>query len=92
MVIEASKYARNALLFNLGFVLDSTESVIAHQQVIQKLALFLQRVEIESEFLSSTENLHGKLEHMMNTIMTDLNTFGQTSITIGSNNVIQVDD
>nr|CAG4711593.1 unnamed protein product [Naegleria fowleri] len=86
--IEGSKYERNALLFNLVFVLDSTKlkrefPPECFKSIASKMSYYLRNLELESEYLfklSSKQNLQNILEQ----IYTDLTSKQETSIIIDS--------
>eukprot|EP01094_Clydonella_sp_ATCC50884_P000503 TRINITY_DN10389_c1_g1_i2.p1 TRINITY_DN10389_c1_g1~~TRINITY_DN10389_c1_g1_i2.p1 ORF type:complete len:349 (-),score=78.81 TRINITY_DN10389_c1_g1_i2:89-1135(-) len=84
VMIEHAKYHRNALLFNLGFVLPGNEplsSTIPLRPVVRKLGGILQAMETENEFLYTAgekERLFAYLHH----IRAQLNQYGECSLTI----------
>lgn len=51
LCIANDKYHRNALLFNLCFLLDSECDVRPYQPVLRKMANLLRTMELECEFL-----------------------------------------
>lgn len=58
--IEDKKYHRNALLFNVAFILAEHADVVGLQPLLRKLALTLRAAEIESEYLHKEETRVGK--------------------------------
>lgn len=79
--IKNLKYARNALIFNLCFVCDSTARTVHYEPAVKKLSEYLENLELENGFLSNEDSKHqipGILKH----ILTDLNATGKCTVTI----------
>ncbi|XP_045598330.1 GATOR1 complex protein NPRL2 [Procambarus clarkii] len=79
--IKNFKYARNALIFNLCFVCDSTARTVHYEPAVKKLSEYLENLELENGFLSteeSREQMPGILQH----ILEELNDTGRCTVTI----------
>jgi hypothetical protein len=51
MRIEGTKYHRNALMFNFGFVFDEHCDTTPFKPILRKLTLFMRALEVETEVL-----------------------------------------
>ncbi|XP_046839800.1 GATOR complex protein NPRL2-like [Xenia sp. Carnegie-2017] len=70
--ITNAKYSRNALLFNVCFVLDESAEVQAFQPVVKKLAAYLTSLELENGFISE-EDSKKRIPAILTTILHGLN-------------------
>ena len=52
VIIENPKYARNAYIFNLIFVMDSQTETIKYESVVKKLASYLKQIEVSNVTIS----------------------------------------
>ncbi|XP_074645131.1 GATOR1 complex protein NPRL2-like [Tubulanus polymorphus] len=85
--IDNPKYARNALIFNLCFVLDANAKTVCYESLVKKLGGYLTALEMETGFLSnekSKETLPGILKQ----VKTELNEYGCSSIQINESNIV----
>lgn len=79
--IKNLKYARNALIFNLCFVCDSTSRTVHYEPAVKKLSEYLENLELENGFLSnedSKQQIPGILKH----ILKELNAAGRCTVTV----------
>ncbi|TPX34678.1 hypothetical protein SmJEL517_g02766 [Synchytrium microbalum] len=83
--VEGEKYQRNALLFNMCFVLAGDADTSAHEPVVAKMARLLRLLEVESEFLSNPDTKQ-MLPNIMEHIMEGLNSYFECRIPIGLQN------
>ncbi|XP_070559593.1 GATOR1 complex protein NPRL2-like [Ptychodera flava] len=87
--IESAKYSRNALLFNLCFVFDSSSTTLPYEPVVKKLASYLITLELESGFLSNEES-KSTLPSLLSKLIEQLNTDGKCSIPVNDANTIHL--
>uniref|UniRef100_A0AAY4E526 Nitrogen permease regulator 2-like protein n=1 Tax=Denticeps clupeoides TaxID=299321 RepID=A0AAY4E526_9TELE len=87
--IEHKKYSRNALLFNLGLVCDSSTKTCALEPLVKKLSGYLTTLELESGFISNEESKQ-KLLPIMSTLLEELNTTGACTLPIDKSNTIHL--
>ena len=85
--IESAKYSRNALLFNVCFVLDEEICTDKYEGVVKKLVAYLKTLEQESGFISQEET-RGKIKNMLADILYGLNRKGECNIKIDGSNTI----
>ncbi|KAL9650816.1 hypothetical protein ABK040_001866 [Willaertia magna] len=84
--IEGAKYERNALLFNLVLVIDTSKlksdySIQSFKPLAAKLAYYLRNLELESQFLYNQQT-KSNLEGILENIFLDLSSHQETSILI----------
>lgn len=85
VIVVGQRYHRNALLFNMVFVLHPAHRHVASFQwapVALKMAHYLRTLEHESNFLSSP-NTKQQLPHMMHSLFRQLNTSAMASLASG---------
>lgn len=70
-MIANEKYERNSLLFSVGLILRRTEDPRPFQPVLSKLALTLQAMEVETEFLTSTKR--DSIQDFLDGVLVSLN-------------------
>jgi hypothetical protein len=63
-VISNERYERNSLLFCVGFVLCRTQDPSPFRPVLNKWALALRDLELESQYLSGTKTRHMLQQHL----------------------------
>ncbi|XP_015764200.1 PREDICTED: nitrogen permease regulator 2-like protein [Acropora digitifera] len=80
--IENAKYSRNALLFNVCFVLAPDVDTIRYEGVVKKLAGYMVTLELESGYLSQ-EDTKSSLPTILSEIFYELNNNGKCTIQIG---------
>ena len=85
--IENAKYSRNALLFNVCFVLDEEIGTEKYEGVVKKLVAYLKTLEQESGFISQEET-RNKIQLMLTDIVNGLNNKGECNIKIDGSNTI----
>ena len=85
--IENTKYTRNALLFNVCFVLDEEICTDKYEGVVKKLVAYLKTLEQESGFISQEET-RNKIQFMLTDILNGLNQKGECNIKIDVSNTI----
>ena len=85
--IENDKYSRNALLFNVCFVLEEECAPCKYEGVVKKLAGYLTTLELESGFLSKDETKK-KIPAMLDEILHGLTMKGECNIQIDEWNTI----
>lgn len=85
--IENAKYSRNALLFNVCFVLDEDVCSDKYEGVVKKLVAYLTTLEQESGFISQ-EATRNKIQVMLDSILNGLNCKGECNIKIDGSNTI----
>ena len=85
--IENAKYSRNALLFNVCFVLDEEICTDKYEGVVKKLVAYLKTLEQESGFISQ-EATRNKIQFMLTAILHGLNRKGECNIKIDGSNTI----
>ena len=78
VLIENSKYARNALIFNLCLVGQRSANTSLLLCMAEKLARLLKSAELQFGFLSKSENRTEKLQELIENIFIDLKSKGQT--------------
>ncbi|KAJ7381925.1 Nitrogen permease regulator-like 2 [Desmophyllum pertusum] len=78
--IENAKYSRNALLFNVCFVLGPNVDTIRYEGVVKKLAGYMTSLELEYGFLSQEET-KASLPSVLSEIFLELNKKGKCMIT-----------
>ncbi|XP_071523513.1 GATOR1 complex protein NPRL2 isoform X2 [Panulirus ornatus] len=79
--IKNPKYARNALIFNLCFVCDSTARTVHYEPAVKKLSEYLENLEQENGFLSN-EDSREQIPDMLKHILEELNATGKCTVTI----------
>jgi len=87
--IESPKYIRNSLIFNVCFVCDDTLRTVQYEPVVRKLSSYLVSLEMENDFLSN-DNRRQRLPHILQQILTELNSRGQCSIPINESNTLHL--
>lgn len=85
--IENAKYSRNALLFNVCFVLAPDVDTIRYESVVKKLAGYMVTLELESGYLSQ-EDTKSSLPTILSEIFYELNNNGKCTIQIDEANTI----
>ncbi|XP_068713693.1 GATOR1 complex protein NPRL2-like isoform X1 [Montipora foliosa] len=85
--IENAKYSRNALLFNVCFVLGPNVDTIRYEGVVKKLAGYMTTLELEDGYLSKEET-KSSLPSILSEIFSELNTNGKCTIQIDKANTI----
>eukprot|EP00112_Aurelia_sp_Birch-Aquarium-sp1_P008521 Seg1942.3 transcript_id=Seg1942.3/GoldUCD/mRNA.D3Y31 product="GATOR complex protein NPRL2" protein_id=Seg1942.3/GoldUCD/D3Y31 len=85
--IANAKYTRNALLFNVCFVLDEEICTARYEGVVKKLTAYITTLEQESGFISQEETKN-KIPSMLNEILHGLNQKGECNIKIDGSNTI----
>eukprot|EP00158_Paraphelidium_tribonemae_P004119 Partr_v1_DN26583_c0_g1_i2_m3423 putative nitrogen permease regulator-like 2 (S. cerevisiae) len=103
MIIEDSKYPRNAFLFNMAFLFDnnstsptstSSSGIHVYENIVYKVALFLRRLEVESEFLSrSDRDSSGRVlsvQPLMYQLLSDLNRYGESHLYLDECNALNL--
>ncbi len=85
--IENAKYSRNALLFNVCFILDEDSCTTKYEVVVKKLVAYLTTLEQESGFISQEETKI-KIPNMLDEILNGLNKKGECNIKINGSNTI----
>ncbi|XP_028398199.1 GATOR complex protein NPRL2-like [Dendronephthya gigantea] len=81
MSITNAKYTRNALLFNVCFILDATADVHCFKPVVKKLAAYLTSLELENGFLSQ-EGSKERIPDILTKILHGLNAERKCTIPI----------
>ncbi len=71
-IIKDKRYERNALMFSVGFVIRRTSDPSPFKPVLARLVKTLQRMEIESHFLSSP-NTKQRIQEILDVIVPSLN-------------------
>ncbi|KAJ3322661.1 Nitrogen permease regulator 2 [Boothiomyces sp. JEL0866] len=89
VLLQDSKYERNALLFNLCFVFEKTANILSFEQIVTKIARVLRALEVESEFLSNPET-KSTLPNIITQIMEDLNAYHECQISVNDANRIDL--
>ncbi|KAJ1344054.1 hypothetical protein BSLG_001194 [Batrachochytrium salamandrivorans] len=89
VLIEHPKYERNAMLFNLCFVFDSTANTACYEQIVTKMARVLRSLEVESEFLSNPATKASVL-NIIEQLLEDLNSYNECQIPINDANTINL--
>lgn len=87
--IENAKYSRNALLFNVCFVLRPTVDTIRFEGVVKKLAGYLTSLELEYGFISQEET-KTSLPSILSEIFVELNKNGKCTVQIDEANTIHL--
>ncbi|CAG0899339.1 unnamed protein product [Cyprideis torosa] len=87
--IDHSRYARNALLFNLCFVFDAGSRTVQYEPVVKKLSEYLVTVEEEHGFLSKQER-EQDLVDLMNQVFNDLRDRGASTVRINDANTVHL--
>lgn len=86
--ITNQKYKRNALYFNLCFVLDKSLESSCYDQIVCKIARVLTFLELESELLSSDNK--DSLVNIIAQIKDDLNSYQECQIIINEFNALDL--
>ncbi|KAJ3258056.1 Nitrogen permease regulator 2 [Boothiomyces macroporosus] len=96
VLLQDSKYERNALLFNLCFVFEKSANILSFEQIVTKIARVLRALEVrailnkvESEFLSNPET-KSTLPNIITQIMEDLNSYHECQISVNDSNRIDL--
>lgn len=79
--IQNPNYARNALIFNLCFVCDSTARTVHYEPAVKKLSEYLENLELENGFLSD-EGSRGQMPGILQHILEELNATGKCTVSI----------
>lgn len=87
--IENAKYSRNALLFNVCFVLRPTVDTIRFEGVVKKLAGYMTSLELEYGFISQEET-KTSLTSILSEIFVELNKIGKCTVQIDEANTIHL--
>jgi len=87
--IENAKYSRNALVFNVCFVLGPNVDTIRYEGVVKKLAGYMTSLELEYGFLSQEET-KASLPCVLSQIFLELNEKGKCTIEIDEANTIHL--
>ncbi|XP_055336078.1 GATOR complex protein NPRL2-like [Paramacrobiotus metropolitanus] len=87
VLIENTKYQRNALIFNLCFVYDCEDDIRPYESIVKKLGEYLRTVEVETNFLSKPESKR-TLPQLMEKLLHELNSLGRCSIAINKSNTL----
>ncbi|XP_020616823.1 nitrogen permease regulator 2-like protein isoform X2 [Orbicella faveolata] len=87
--IENAKYSRNALVFNVCFVLGPNVDTIRYEGVVKKLAGYMTSLELEYGFLSQEET-KASLPCVLSEIVLELNEKGKCTIQIDEANTIHL--
>lgn len=76
IIIQNSKYSRNAYYFNTCFVCDAWARTVQYEQVLVKFAEFFHLLESENQFLSKQgegQSIEGQLEEIFKNVLHSLN-------------------
>lgn len=87
--IENAKYSRNALVFNVCFVLRPTVDTIRFEGVVKKLAGYMTSLELEYGLISQEET-KTSLPSILSDIFVELNKNGKCTIQIDETNTIHL--
>ncbi|KAI8915639.1 nitrogen permease regulator 2, partial [Gorgonomyces haynaldii] len=82
------KYPRNALLFNFCFCFDTDADTRSYDQVVKKIAVTLQALEMEREFISKDQK--SQLLNILEQVMEDLNSYHESQIIVDDANTIDI--
>eukprot|EP00794_Sanderia_malayensis_P017428 gene17428-19172_t len=85
--IENAKYSRNALLFNVCFILDEDSFTNKYEAVVKKLSAYLITLEQETGYISQEETKQN-IPNILNDILHGLNRKGECNIKINGSNTI----
>ncbi|KAI8928411.1 nitrogen permease regulator 2-domain-containing protein [Entophlyctis helioformis] len=89
VLLENTKYERNALLFNLCFVFERGAITACYEQVVCKMARVLKSLEVESEFLHNATT-KASILNIIEQLLEDLNSYNECQIPINDANMINV--
>ncbi len=87
--IDNPKYARNALIFNVCFVFESSTDTVQYEEVVKKVALYFTTLELEDGFLSKEETIT-RLPDILVKILQDLNVLQSCYIPINNSTTIHL--
>mmetsp|Transcript_15565 Transcript_15565/g.25778 ORF Transcript_15565/g.25778 Transcript_15565/m.25778 type:complete len:405 (+) Transcript_15565:9-1223(+) len=87
--LEQAKYARNALLFTVGFVFSEGSATTSYEPVVRKLATYFRTLEIETEFISRKET-RSKIGTILHSVWEQLTSRGECCIRVDSANTINL--
>ncbi|KAG0720690.1 GATOR complex protein NPRL2 [Chionoecetes opilio] len=79
--ICSASYKRNALIFNLAFVCDSSARTVHYEPGVKKLSEYLENLELEDGFLSSASG-RARIPTLLRQVLEDLNRRSHCTITI----------
>ena len=79
--LQHEKYERNGLLFTVCFVLDAAADTAPYEPVLRKLGLYLQAMEVESEFISDPRR-KARLADILPTILRGLRQRGECYVAV----------
>ncbi|KCV70050.1 hypothetical protein H696_03513 [Fonticula alba] len=88
-LIQDNKYERNALIFNLVFVLPEGADTYAHELLLRKATRILKLAEIEDGLLIRPA-LKSRLGDVLSQIFYDLNQHGSTTIDLTSSHTLHL--
>eukprot|EP01132_Coremiostelium_polycephalum_P007829 gene7829-9643_t len=92
VLLQDVKYHRNALLFNLCLVFDKSTDTTPYHPIVRKLGTILRTLETESEYLfnQSKDRDQPDLLKILETLYMELNSYGESTITVDDANTINV--
>lgn len=79
--IRSPNYKRNALIFNLAFVCDSSARTVHYEPAVKKLSEYLENLELEDGFLSSASG-RARVPGLLRQVLDDLSTTSHCTVTI----------
>lgn len=79
--IRSPSYKRNALIFNLAFVCESSARTVHYEPAVKKLSEYLENLELEDGFLSSASG-RARIPALLRQVLVDLNKSGHCTVTI----------
>ncbi|XP_070192729.1 GATOR1 complex protein NPRL2-like [Littorina saxatilis] len=82
VVIDNTKYKRNALIFNVSFVFDKDINTATYGPIVKKLAAYMVQLEMESQFLSNKDK-EPHIQQFLERVRDDLNRDGVCSLPMG---------
>jgi hypothetical protein len=86
--IENARYHRNALLFNLCFVVALETDTAPFEPILRKLVGSFTSLELEREFISKKQSTH--FEHLLSRIFHGLNSKGECILSVDEANSINL--
>lgn len=90
MCLEDTRYARNALLFSIGFILEPCTSCSASERfgrVLEKAARHLGVLERETSLLSGGKR---EVQHLLLQLFHDLRSHGRCSVAVDASNTLEL--
>ncbi|EFA78815.1 NPR2 family protein [Heterostelium album PN500] len=92
VLLQDVKYHRNALLFNLAMVFDKHTDTTIYHNIIRKLGTILRTLETETEYLFNQSKVRDQpdLLKILETLYIELNSYGESTITVDDANTINV--